>query len=187
MDSTVAKLLTGTTCKLMNEKDLTSKNPTSFTATISGASEVYNLFPGTVLFLGYYKEMGTVTVAVSNHEIVRYLNLKEIQGWNNAPIAAGQLVGEAYPNSYLQFEYCTQWKGNSKYPVRVNNKLYFKQNPIDILNRLYVPSNQITLNTNITRLNSKVSFTSQQLLEWGPTNIDNSDTYIEGARIVTGG
>ena len=187
MDSAVAKLLTGTNCKLVNETDLKSKNPVSFTATISGASKVYHLFPGTVLFLGYYKKMGTVTVAVSNHEIVRYLNLKDIQGWNNSEVTQGQLVGEAYSVPGLQFEYCTQWKGDSIYPVRVNNKLYFKQNPIDILNGTYVPQNQITTQNGVVRMSTTVPFTQAQALEFGPTSIDNSDTYVQGARIVPGG
>ena len=187
MDSTVAKLLTGTNCKLANEKDLQSENPTSFTATISGASKIYNLFPGTVLFLGFYKNMGTVTVAVSNHEIVRYLNLKDIQGWNYCSVTKGQYVGETHPNNSFQFEYCTQWKGSSVYPVRVNNKLYYKQNPLDILNGLYAPENQISIKSGITRYNDKVKFTEAQAIELGPTSIDNSDTYVQGARIVTGG
>lgn len=187
MNSDIAKLLANTDCKLVNEQDLTSKKPSTFTATISGVSKVYNLFPGTVLFLGYYKDMGTVTIAVSNHEIVRYLNLKDIQTWNYASVTAGQYLGEAYSRSNLQFEYCTQWKGDSVYPVRIDNKLYYKQNPIDILNGTYTPINQINVQNGIVKLKSKVEFTPEQLLEWGPTNIDNSDTYIQGAQIITGG
>lgn len=172
MNSQIAKLLSGsTTCKLTNETDLKSKKPTSFTATISGVSKVYNLFPGTVLFLGYYKKMGTVTIAVSNHEIVRYLNLKDIQEWNYSSVAQGQYIGEAYSNSFLQFEYCTQWKGDSIYPVRVNNALYYKQNPLDILNGMYTPTNEINVKNGVVRLNAKTTFTADQLLEWGSTII----------------
>jgi len=186
VNSAISKLLAGQDCKLINEKDLSSKNPTSFTATISGVNKVYNLFPGIVLFLGYFEKMGTVTIAVSNHEIIRYLNLKDIQGWNYVKVAKGDYIGQAYPNKPMQFEYCTQWKGDSPYPVRVNNKLYFKQNPIDILNGLYVPKGEIDVQSGVVRPNDKVIFTEAQLLEWGPTSIDNSDKYIEGAVIVPG-
>lgn len=187
MDLKVLKALTGsTTGKLKNEDDLKKSNPKSYTATISGVKEVYNLFPGTVLFLGFYKKMGTATIAVSNHEIVRYCNLQDLQSWNYSKVKKGQLVGHAFAQSGLQFEYCTQWKGESKYPVRINNKLYFKQNPLDILNGIYVPKNEIDICYSSTLPGNKVSFTSQQLLEWGPTNIDNSTTYVEGAQIVEG-
>lgn len=184
MNSDVAKLLTGSTCKLDNESDLKSKKPKTFTATISGVSKVYNLFPGTVLFLGYYQNMGTVTIAVSNHEIVRYLNLKDIQIWNSSKISAGQYLGETHKNKPLQFEYCTQWKGDSLYPVRVKNSLYFKQNPIDILEGLYVPENELNVKYGAVTTSTKIKFRPEQLSEWGPTNIDNSDTYVEGAQIV---
>ena len=91
------KALTGTTtCKLNNEDDLKKANPKTYTATISGAKKVYNLFPGTVLFLGYYRKMGTVTIAISNHEIIRYCNLENIQYWSNSSALKGQYIGTAY-------------------------------------------------------------------------------------------
>ena len=187
MNSSVMQALTGaTSCKLKNEEDLKKSAPSTFTATISGAKQVYNLFPGTVLFLGFYKGMGTVTVAVSNHEIVRYCNLKDIQCWVNRSIAAGQLVGTAFATSGLQFEYCTQWKGDSVYPVRVNNNLYFKQNPLDVLNGVYKPIKETNIHYTSLKVDDKVELTPEQLLEWGPTSIDNSTIYIEGATITEG-
>ena len=185
MNSEIMKALTGSTnCKLKNEEDLKKTNPKSFTATISGAKKVYNLFPGTVLFLGFYKGMGTITIAVSNHEVVRYLNMRNIKGWNYTSLPKGEYLGDAYSPSGLQFEYCTQWKGESKYPVRVNSNMYFKQNPLDILNGIYVPSKELNVEYGIIRPNKKSTFTEEQLLEWGPVNIDNSDVYVPGAQIV---
>ena len=187
MNSDIMKTLSGTaSCKLVNEIDLNSDNPSNFTATISGIHNVYSLFPGTVLFLGYYKNMGTITIAVSNHEIIRYLNMKDIQSWSYSSIKRGQYLGQAYSRSGLQFEYCTQWKGESKYPVRVNNNIYFKQNPIDILNGIYVPTKEVDIQNGVTRPKQKVKFNEDQLLEWGPVNIDNSTVYVEGAKIVEG-
>lgn len=187
MNSSIKQALTrATSCKLNNEDNLKKSNPSTFTATISGVTKVYNLFPGTVLFLGFYKKMGTVTVAISNHEIIRYCNLQDIQCWVNRPITKGQLVGTAFTASGLQFEYCTQWKGDSIYPVRINNNLYFKQNPLDILNGIYTPVKETNIQYTSLKVDDKVQFTSEQLLEWGPTSIDNSMTYIEGATIVEG-
>lgn len=176
------KALTGlTTCKLKNETDLKKTNPSSFTATISGVDKVYSLFPGTVLFLGYYKGMGTLTVAVSNHEIVRYLNLNQIQDWTFAELKKGDYIGTAYKQSGLQFEYATQWKGESPYPVRVKNNLFFKQNPIDILEGKYTPTREVDIQPGITLPRDKVEFTEDQLKEWGVPSIDNKDYYIQGA------
>lgn len=161
------KSLTGTTkCQLKNEKELLSKRPSSYTATISGAKKVYALFPGTVLFLGFYKNMGTLVMSVSNHEIVRYLNMKNIQAWTLQEINEGDYLGEPFSNPGLQFEYCTQWKGSSVYPVRTNNKLYYKQNPIDILNGLYIPEKEITIEPGITRPDDIITFTEDELKEW---------------------
>lgn len=185
MNVDVMKALTGTTtCKLNNEDDLKKANPKTYTATISGAKKVYNLFPGTVLFLGYYRKMGTVTIAISNHEIIRYCNLENIQYWSNSSALKGQYIGTAYARTGLQFEYCTQWKGDSIYPVRIENKIYFKQNPLDILNGSYVPTNEVSIKYANLRPEDKVVMTANQLLEWGPTSIDNSTTYIEGAQII---
>lgn len=186
MNSAVLELLGGKNCKIVNETDLSSKNPSTFTATISGIKQVHNLFPGVVLFLGYYKQMGTITIAVSNHEIVRYLNLKNIDTWNYCNVTKGQYLGETHSNKPFQIEYCSQWKGNSSYPVRVDGQLYFKQNPISMLKGEYSPINEINIQNGVLRLNDKIKFTEDQLLEWGPTSIDNSDQYVEGAQIVGG-
>lgn len=169
MNSKILNLLSGSTDGyLNNELDLNSKNPSNYTATISGVKIVYNLFPGKVLFLGYYQNKGTVTIAVSNHEIVRYLNLKDIQVWNVSKIDKGQLLGHVYSHSGLQFEYCTQWKGSSVYPVRINNNLYYKQNPIDILNGQYTPTLEVDVQSGITRPHDKIVFTPDQTKEWVP-------------------
>ena len=185
MSSSILKSLSGTDKSILtNESDLRKSNPSSFTATISGVNKVYNLFPGTVLFLGFYKGMGTVTIAVSNHEIVRYLNLKDIKTWSFASVNKGELIGEAYSLSGLQFEYCTQWKGESKYPVRISNSIYFKQNPIDILDGKYTPVKEVDLVNGSIRVKDKVKFTQDQLLEWGPPNVDDSAVYVQGATII---
>lgn len=167
MDSNVKQLLTGSTsCKLDNEKDLSSDNPSTYTATISGAKSIYNLFPGRVLFLGYYKGMGTITIAVSDHELIRYLNMQDIRINVFQEVDTKTFLGTVYSQKKLQIEYCTQWKGDSIYPVHVNTDLYYKQNPIDILNGKYIPQKEITIQDGITRPDVKVKFTQNELLEW---------------------
>ena len=167
MDSSILKTLSGaTTGKLNNEKDLNSSDPQSFIATFSGITDVYNLFPGRVAYLGYYNNSGSVYVQVSNHELVRYLNLDTIEIYKGNYLVTGEKIGSVKAKRHLQFEYCTQWKGESIYPVRYNNKLYFKQNPIDLLNGLYVPQEEITIASGITRPNDTVEFTDDQSLEW---------------------
>lgn len=167
MDSKIKEALTGaTTCKLDNEKDLLSKDPTNFTASISGVKKVYSLFPGKVLFLGFYNNMGTLVLSASNHEIIRYLNLKNIEAWSSQEIRQGDYLGESYANKPLLFEYCTHWKGDSVYPVRTNNNLYYKQNPIDILSGTYVPTPAITIQPGINTFNDRVEFTDDQRREW---------------------
>lgn len=184
MDSEIKKTLTGnTTAKLDNEKDLSSNRPSSYTATISGVTTVYNLFPGTVVFLGYYQGSGSVYVEVSNHELIRYLNLNDIQVWKGSELEKGDVIGTVKSRVGLQVEYCTQWKGESPYPVRFNNRLFYKQNPIDILNGLYFPYKEITVKNGIVRPNDKITFTQDELKEWGKPVQGDSTVYIEGATL----
>ena len=167
MDSKVLELLSGgTTGKLYNEKDLLSDSPTSFIATFSGIQKIFNLFPGRVVYLGFYKGLGTVSVQVSNHEVVRYLNLDTINVYKGNYLIEGENIGTVKTRRQFQFEYCTQWKGDSIYPVRFGTNLYFKQNPMDILNGLYVPQEEITISPGITRPNDVVTLTEEQIGEW---------------------
>lgn len=162
------KTLTGgKTCKLINESDLMSKRPTSFTAVISGVDEVYCLFPGTVEFIGSYKNDGTVTLLVTNHEIIRYLHLDDIPVIRNSLIETGAFLGKVPKRKNLEIEYCTQWRGESKYPIRLNTRTYYKQNPMDLLNGLYAPPREYAIEDGINRPNDTVELEPEQLLEWG--------------------
>lgn len=166
VDSSVLKTLSGgSDCKLDNEKDLRSSKPTTYTATISGTKNVYSIFPGTVLFLGYYKGTGTIYLCISNHELIRYMNLKDFNVWKGQDIEKGTLLG-ASSNVPLQFEYCTVYQQDSKYPVRFANRTYYKQNPIDILDGVYWPYKEITIKSGIVLPNNKYEFTEEQKREW---------------------
>lgn len=132
--------LTGTkTSILTNEKELKSSKPSTFTASFSKAEKAFSLFPGKVMFIGQFKNTTTVNVAVSDHEIVRYMNLTDVQVKQGAQITKGRYLGSVINNKTLDVEYCSQWQGDSVRPVRIENRTYFKQNPLDILEGMYVP------------------------------------------------
>lgn len=143
MDSIILQTLTGsinTRAKLINEDNLNSEKPSSFTATFSGVDKVYSIFPGQVIYIGVYKDLGTLSVKVSDFEIVRYLNLTDIQVTPGETFNEGTYLGVANKQYGLQFEFCSTYQGDSKYPVRLNNETYFKQNPIAVLNGKYTPT-----------------------------------------------
>ena len=140
MDSTILELLSGSKkVKLTNESDLTSKKPSTFTASFSNIEKVYSILPGQVMYIGVYKDVGSLTILVSDYEIVRYLNVSQIQVQIGDTINSGRHIGIADKRYGLQFEYCSQWQGQSKMPVRLSNRTFFKQNPMDLLNGVYVP------------------------------------------------
>lgn len=186
MDQDIMRTLSGhTNCILTNEKDLKSRRPKSFTALISNIDKVHNLFPGSVLYYGTFEGSGTVNIAVSNHEIVRYLYLSEINNWPGSNLEEGALIGTAGRRHTLGFEYCTQWRGDSKYPVRVLNRTYYKQNPIDLLDGAYIPPKESNVMYGINRPNDLVSLTQEQKKEWSNPFINNDleiDKRLEAAR-----
>lgn len=182
MDSAILKTLTGsTTAKLKNESDLKKTNPSSYTATFTGVNRVYNLFPGTVLFLGYYKGLGTITVKVSPYEIIRYCNLTDMRVWYNSEVETTTFLGVADLHKGLQLEYCTSGPETSKFPVRINETTYYKQNPIKILDGEWTPQQSSLPQMSSVSNKNPIKFTEDQLLEWGIPNMDNSTVYIEGA------
>lgn len=166
MDSQVLNMLSGNSkYKLDNEKDLRSNHPSSYTATISGFNNVFNILPGTVLFLGFYKGLGTVYLAVSKHEMIRYMNLKTIEVWKGQQLSTSELVGTTY-TAPLQFEYCTVYKDQSPYPIRFADRTYYKQNPIDILDGKYWPYKEIIHKSGIVRPGNSYLFDADQDAEW---------------------
>lgn len=178
MDSNVINTLTGSDkCYLINENELLSDNPNSFTATINRAEKVYNLFPGKVLFLGVYKGMNTVSVKVSPYEVIRYLNLTDVKVWFNSELDIGDEIGSVYPKAKLQFEYCTSDPDTTIYPVRIDDDTYYKQNPIGIFQGTLTPD---TVNYNVQgllRSTDKVLFTEEQKYEWGERKQVTYGTY----------
>lgn len=177
MDSAILKTLTGsTTAKLKNESDLKKTSPSTYTATFSGVKKVYNLYPGTVLFLGYYKGLGTITVQVSPYEILRYCNLTDIQVWFNTEIETDDFLGIADPHKGLQIEYCTSGPDTSRFPVRINETTYYKQNPIELLNGNWSPEEPTESTDYLSFPSDTITMTNEEISEWGiPRPIFGSD------------
>lgn len=179
MDSEVMNVLSGgSNFILHNEADLRSNKPKSYTATISGFTSVYNILPGEVLFLGSYEGTGTLYIAVSKHEMIRYMNLKTFSVWKGQQVTTGQYIGTTY-NKPLQFEYCTVYRQNSPYPVRFDYRTYYKQNPIDILDGVYWPYREPVKHSGIVRPGTKVGFTEEEKEEWY-----SYETHIQGFKIT---
>lgn len=185
MDSLVLETLTGeqkSKAKLINEDNLKSSKPSSFTATIKDITKVHAIFPGRVLYIGYYEGMGTVTILVSDKEIVRYLNITNIQVPIGNIIKKNTYLGDADKKYGLQFEYCSEWQGASKMPVRLNNATYFKQNPIEIFEGLYVPEYVIVPEQGYVDPDTTSELTPEQKNEFGDymfaiPKIDNSNPH----------
>lgn len=141
MNQEIVNMLTlGESCTLVNEENLRSKRPASFTALISGSSGVFTMYTGKVEYVGKYEGMYSYNILMNDHELFRYLYLDSVEAWGKGQELGPQVkLGVPRRNKPFGFEYCTQWQGTSSYPIRINNRTYFLQNPIDILDGIYVP------------------------------------------------
>lgn len=171
MDSTTLEILFGTDkVQLTNEKDLVSKRPSTFIAYFKGADKVFNLFTGKVIYIGCYKGMSTLSVSVSDGEIMRYLNLHNIQVVTGDIINPKKFLGEADSKNGFQLEYCSQWQAESVMPVRINNRTFFKQNPMNILNGQYKPTYNKQIVRGYTLPDDTVELTDAQKREFSGSN-----------------
>lgn len=183
MNKEIVERLTGkTTCTLKNEAELTGDKPTSFTALITGVSGVFNLYRGKVLFVGSYDGIYSVNILVNDHELLRYCYLGEVESLLAEDVVeAGRKLGKVAKNRTLGFEYCTQWQGNSNKTVRMCGRLFFKQNPLDILNNLYQVPEPITIVEDTTPEALEYDFTDEEIDsgEWDiePDSEEELDLY----------
>lgn len=145
------------------------------TGTLVKCSDVYNVSYGKVLFIGKMGSTYTVLVQCNSGECLRYSNLKSVNVSSNTIILENTLIGQA--DESVLFEYCTAWKGESTWPVRVGNVCFYKQNPSEILSGAYEiePKYQ----TKIVRYNDvkKVTLTSKQAEEFADNR--GTDGYVE--------
>ena len=124
---------------------------------------------GTVLYIGKQNGLYVVTVQCNANECLRYCNLKTCDVDLNDSITEGSVIGIA--NKYVCIEYCTTGNKN-RYVVRIYNKTYFKQNPMDILEGKYdvLPYKPRNI---ISGTKKYIQLTPSQQSEFGNSRGDN--------------
>ena len=155
-----------------NSDNLRTAYPASLTATLTGASSCYVLNDSTVVDIGKVRGKYVVSTRVNAYEIVRYRNLKSVGVKINQKLSKGAYVGKASKNTLL-LEYATSWRGNSNLCVRISNKTYFKQNPIDILDGTYILQNSTTSAFYPSRATDYISYTEAEAEEFGKSKADD--------------
>lgn len=85
----------------------------------------------------------TVNVKCNDNEIFRYGNITTLRVGSATDVGPGTLLGGV--KRFVHFEYATRWQGDSTFPIRVNSYLYFKQDPVDIVESRYRPDEQTEL------------------------------------------
>lgn len=122
---------------------------------------VYSVAYGKVVYVGQEPD-GTFTVNIkcNDDEVLRYGNLTSLFIRSSDEVKAGTKLGNAA--KCVHFEYATRWQGNSRMPVRVNQYLYFKQDPADIIEGKYLPSAQNAIEYAPTRNISVVTYDSDE-------------------------
>lgn len=123
-------------------------------------SEVKNVAYGQIVYIGYDPN-GTYTINVKSNsgEVLRYSNIRKVNIRTGQYAEKGESIGIA--KTYVHFEYCTRWKGESIFPVRVNNYLYYKQDPKDILEGTYEIEPQRSLEYSPTPKPTTVTYASE--------------------------
>ena len=96
---------------------------------------VYNLYQGQIVYIGAANGRAVVNVKCNPSEVLRYGNLTELNCRKGYYAESGAQLGVA--DGYVTFEYCTAWKGNSNFVVRVNGETFYKQDPTEVLNGKY--------------------------------------------------
>lgn len=129
--------------------------------------EVFSVTYGKIVFVGSDGQHNMVTVKVNDNEILRYGHLTGYEFRAGTPIEPGIRLCKA--DRWVRFEYCTSWKGDSKFPVHVGKFCYFKQDPTDIIEGRYLPAVLSSIEREFrTVYTSNVEFTNDiQKTEFG--------------------
>ena len=153
---------------LTGDSNSTIQN-TDTVSTINSAviecTEVFNVAAGEIVYVGAEGEHAVVNVKCNPSEILRYGNLKELTCNKGYNASIGAQLGVA--DKTLTFEYCTLWKGESNYAVRVNNITYYKQDPTEILNGDYTLREDGAQEQGYVLNRNRVSFTDEQKALFG--------------------
>ena len=126
-----------------NRSDMYKLNKGYHTGIDIEASEVYNMYTGTVIQVGIEEDNSyAVTVEYNGDIALRYMNLLKAYVTPGDYIYLGAFIGSA--NKFVHFEYVNTRKDDSIWPVRVGEKTYYKHDPEVIFDgRLKLRSNNI--------------------------------------------
>jgi len=93
------------------------------------AKHVYAMSPGTVVFVGRSDKTYSVIVRNDPKRYLMYSNLKTVLVASGDDVDLGDKLGDA--SKFVRVEYVTTKK--SKWPVRINDTTYYKNDPTDIV------------------------------------------------------
>ena len=123
------------------------------------ASTIYSVTYGKVMYVGQEPDgTFTISIACNSNEMFRYSNVIQLFVGSSDIVTSGTKLGVV--DKYVHFEYISRWQGESRFPVRVNQYLYFKQDPHDILEGTYMPSSDLPVQYDPSRNRSIVTYDS---------------------------
>lgn len=161
--------LTGTAGSTIDNKDTVSQIKTARVL----CDTVYNVAHGQIVYIGVENGRAVVNVKCNPSEVLRYGNLKELNCELNSFADIGAQLGVA--DGYVEFEYCTAWKGQSNYPVRINKWTYYKQNPSDVLDGSYTVRRDGAQIQGYVLNRDRVRFTDEMKAIFGENVLDKMD------------
>lgn len=134
-------------------------------------TEAKSIVSGKVLFIGRSDKYYVVNIQCNSSECVRYGHLLNTNVKLNDMVKEGTVIGKA--DKYVLFEYCTVAKGDSKWPVRLYNKTYFKQNPMNLLESKYEVITNLGVDV-VKGGGTLIKLSPEQQIEFGNNKGDNT-------------
>lgn len=132
--------------------------------------QVSSINYGKVIFIGSDFKSQCVVVQINQDECIRYNNLSSVSVSLNEIVQRGTIVGQT--SNSISIEYFTTWQGNSKTPLRISTKTYYKQSANDIIVGLYEPYESYR-SVIITKPYNRIELSPAQMKEFGDNRGDN--------------
>lgn len=95
------------------------------------ASSVYSICPGKVVAVGRESNKFSVSVLVNSRQLVRYAHLDYADVSLGQDITYNTYIGSC--SKYVRFEYCTDVKNDSIWPVRIQSIEMYKHDPYGLI------------------------------------------------------
>lgn len=93
--------------------------------------KIYSITSGRVIQITHSDNIYWINIQLSKEELIRFGNIIDPKVYVNSTVAVKDFIGIAY--KFVKFEYCNL--EISKFPVRVLDLTYYKQDPFLILHR----------------------------------------------------